>query len=136
MVNAASSPRLYIGVDAILAPTLTPRPVSRFGNMRVIFGGLCLAALSYALFLPVGLDWSYAAKFPTMILTGIAFALTYGPLTIAATDGIAEEEQGLAGGLLIFWERNGYHMYGDPFKEQRYDFDEKGISPSFFMFVS
>jgi DMSO/TMAO reductase YedYZ molybdopterin-dependent catalytic subunit len=22
-----------------------------------------------------------------------------------------------------FWERNGYHMYGDPWKEQRYDFD-------------
>lgn len=22
-----------------------------------------------------------------------------------------------------FWERNGYHMYGDPFREQRYDFD-------------
>ncbi len=22
-----------------------------------------------------------------------------------------------------FWERNGYHMYGDPFKSQRYDFD-------------
>jgi DMSO/TMAO reductase YedYZ molybdopterin-dependent catalytic subunit len=22
-----------------------------------------------------------------------------------------------------FWERNGYHMYGDPFKEQRYDFE-------------
>jgi len=22
-----------------------------------------------------------------------------------------------------FWEKNGYHMYGDPFKEQRYDFD-------------
>jgi DMSO/TMAO reductase YedYZ molybdopterin-dependent catalytic subunit len=19
-----------------------------------------------------------------------------------------------------FWERNGYHMYGDPFREQRY----------------
>jgi MFS family permease len=91
---------LAIGVDAILAPTLTPRLVSRFGNVRVIFGGLSLAAVSYALFLPVSLDWSYAAMFPTMILTGIAFALTYGPLTIAATDGIAEEEQGLAGGLL------------------------------------
>ena len=38
--------------------------------------------------------------FPTMILTGIAFALTYGPLTIAATDGIAEEEQGVASGIL------------------------------------
>ncbi|CAN7312642.1 sulfite oxidase-like oxidoreductase [Paenibacillus sp. LjRoot56] len=22
-----------------------------------------------------------------------------------------------------FWERNGYHMYGDPWKEERYDFD-------------
>lgn len=22
-----------------------------------------------------------------------------------------------------FWERNGYHMYGDPWSEQRYDFD-------------
>jgi DMSO/TMAO reductase YedYZ molybdopterin-dependent catalytic subunit len=22
-----------------------------------------------------------------------------------------------------FWERNGYHMYGDPWKSQRYDFD-------------
>ncbi|WP_220271158.1 MFS transporter [Paenibacillus prosopidis] len=92
---------MVIGIDSVLAPTLTPRLVSRFGNVRVIFfGGLCIAAVSYALFLPVSLDWSYAAMFPTMILTGIAFALTYGPLTIAATDGIAEEEQGLAGGLL------------------------------------
>jgi DMSO/TMAO reductase YedYZ molybdopterin-dependent catalytic subunit len=23
-----------------------------------------------------------------------------------------------------FWEQNGYHMYGDPFKEQRFDSDE------------
>jgi DMSO/TMAO reductase YedYZ molybdopterin-dependent catalytic subunit len=22
-----------------------------------------------------------------------------------------------------FWEQNGYHMYGDPFKEQRFDTD-------------
>ncbi|MFC5449633.1 sulfite oxidase-like oxidoreductase [Paenibacillus aestuarii] len=22
-----------------------------------------------------------------------------------------------------FWERNGYHMYGDPWQEERYDFD-------------
>ena len=26
---------------------------------------------------------------------------------------VAEDEPG-------FWERNGYHMYGDPWKEQRY----------------
>jgi MFS family permease len=91
---------LAVGVDAVLAPTLTPWLVKRFGNVRIIFGGFCLAAISYILFLRIDLDWSYAAMFPTMILTGTAFALTYGPLTIAATDGIAEEEQGLASGLL------------------------------------
>ncbi|MET9338494.1 MFS transporter [Nonomuraea sp. NPDC003804] len=91
---------LAIGADAILAPTLTPRLVDRFGNAKVILYGLLLAVLSYALFLPVGMDWTYAAMFPTMIILGVAFALAYGPLTIVATDGVDENEQGLAGGLL------------------------------------
>ncbi|MBP2584695.1 MFS family permease [Streptomyces sp. PvR006] len=91
---------IVIGVDAVLSPTLTPRLVARFGNARVIFGGLVLAALAYALFLPVGADWTYLAMFPSLIVLGLAFSLAYGPLTIVATDGIAEEEQGVAGGLL------------------------------------
>ncbi|MGI5529375.1 MFS transporter [Streptomyces syringium] len=91
---------IVIGIDAVLSPTLTPKLVNRFGNARVIFGGLLLAALSYALFLPVGADWTYPAMFPSLIVLGLAFALTYGPLTIVATDGVKEEEQGLAGGLL------------------------------------
>ncbi|QJP14991.1 MFS transporter [Starkeya sp. ORNL1] len=91
---------LAIGVDVMLAPTVTPWLVNRFGNSRVILGGLVLAAASYALFLRLSLDWTYAAMFPSMILLGLAFALAYGPLTIAATDGIDESEQGLAGGLV------------------------------------
>jgi predicted MFS family arabinose efflux permease len=91
---------LAIGVDVMLAPTVTPWLVNRFGNGRVILGGLVLAAASYALFLRLSLDWTYAAMFPSMILLGLAFALAYGPLTIAATDGIDESEQGLAGGLV------------------------------------
>lgn len=91
---------LVIGVDAILSPTLTPRLVNRFGTAKVIFGGLLLAVLAYGLFLPLGADWSYAAMFPSLIILGLAFSLAYGPLTIVATEGIAEEEQGLAGGLL------------------------------------
>jgi Na+/melibiose symporter-like transporter len=91
---------VVMGCDAVLAPTLTPRLVERFGNARVVLGGFLLAILAYGLFLPVGMDWTYAAMFPTLILAGTAFALAYGPLTIAATDGVAEEEQGLAGGLL------------------------------------
>jgi len=91
---------IVIGVDAILSPTLTPKLVDRFGNARVIFGGLVLAALSYALFLPVGSDRTYLAMLPSLLLLGLAFSLAYGPLTIEATEGIAEEEQGVAGGLL------------------------------------
>lgn len=89
-----------MGADAVLAPTLTPRLVNRFGNARVVLGGFLVAVVSYGLFLPVGMDWSYAAMFPPLILTGTAFALAYGPLTIAATDGVPDREQGLAGGLL------------------------------------
>ncbi|WTW94100.1 MFS transporter [Streptomycetaceae bacterium NBC_01309] len=91
---------IVIGIDAVLSPTLTPKLVERFGNTRVIFGGLLLASLAYALFLPVGADWSYLVMLPSLILLGLGFAMAYGPLTIVATDGIAEEEQGLAGGLL------------------------------------
>ncbi|MDQ3541289.1 MAG: MFS transporter [Chloroflexota bacterium] len=92
---------LVAGIDAVLAPTLTPRLVDRFGVVRVILAGSLVAATGYALFLPIGLDSAYAtAMFPTMLLTGIAFALVYGPLTIAATSGIVPSEQGLAGGLL------------------------------------
>ncbi|MCT2589742.1 MFS transporter [Streptomyces sp. N2-109] len=91
---------MVLGIDAVLSPTLTPRLVSRFGNARVIFGGMLLAALAYALFLPVGSDWTYLVMLPSLVLLGLSFSLAYGPLTIAATDGIEEAEQGLAGGLL------------------------------------
>ena len=37
---------------------------------------------------------------PTFLLAGIGFALAFGPLNIAGTNGVAPEEQGLAGGLL------------------------------------
>lgn len=90
---------LVLAIDAVLAPTVTPRLVGRFGNIRVIVAGAALAVIGYALFLGVGLDWSYAAMLPTFVLVGLAFTLAFGTFTIAATDGISEHEQGLASGL-------------------------------------
>ncbi|MFC7641982.1 MFS transporter [Streptosporangium lutulentum] len=81
--------------------------MNRYGHARVIFGGFLLAIVAYGLFLLVEMDWSYAAMFPTLIISGTAFALAYGPLTIAATDSVAEEEQGLAGGLLYTFTQFG-----------------------------
>ena len=90
---------MVLGIDAILAPTLTPRLVERFGKLPVIGAGMALAALGYALFLPLGPDWTYLQMLPTILLVGVAFALAFGTLMIVATDGIAEAEQGLASGL-------------------------------------
>ncbi|MEU3540145.1 MFS transporter [Streptomyces paromomycinus] len=91
---------LAMGADVVLAPLLTPRLVRRFGTARVILGGLLLAVVAYAAFLPLGMDRAYAAMFPSVLLIGVAFALVHGPLTMTATDGVAEREQGLAAGLL------------------------------------
>ena len=91
---------LIAGLDAIVAPTLTPVLVRHFGHGRVAFAGFVLGAAAYLTFLRVGEDWSYPVMLPGLVLVALAFACAYGPLTIAATEGVAEAEQGLAGGLL------------------------------------
>lgn len=87
-------------VVMLLAPRLGPL-IGRLGTTRLIALGLGSAATGYALFLPIGIDSPYwIAMLPTMLLAGLGFALAYGPLNIAATNGIAPHEQGLAGGLV------------------------------------
>ncbi len=85
---------------AVLAPRVAPL-VTRFGVTRLILVGLSSTAVAYALFLRVDLDSSYlSSMLPTFLLAGVGFGLAYGPLNIAATNGIAAQEQGLAGGLV------------------------------------
>ncbi|MGY1650197.1 MFS transporter [Geodermatophilus sp. SYSU D01119] len=91
---------LVVGIDAVLSPTLTPRLVGRYGLSPVLLGGFVLAAAAYALFLPLGADWTYLTMLPAFLLLGLAFSLAYGPLTMAATEGVAPAEHGLASGLL------------------------------------
>jgi MFS family permease len=85
---------------ALLSPRLAPL-IMRFGTTRLIVTGLFAITAGYALFLPIGLHSSYAlGMLPTFLLAGLGFALAFGPLNVAATNGIAPAEQGLAGGLL------------------------------------
>ena len=87
-------------IVATLAPRVAPL-IMRFGLTRLIVAGLLSTVAAYALFLPIGLDSGYVtAMLPTFILGGLGFGLAYGPLNVAATNGIAPEEQGLAGGLV------------------------------------
>jgi MFS family permease len=85
---------------ALLAPRVAPL-IERFGTTRLIGAGLASTAAAYALFLPIGLNSGYPLEMlPTFVLAGLGFALAYGPLNVAATNGVAPEEQGLAGGLV------------------------------------
>jgi EmrB/QacA subfamily drug resistance transporter len=85
---------------AVLAPRIAPL-VMRFGVRRLITAGLASTVVGYALFLPIGLHSGYAgAMLPTMLFAGFGFALAYGPLNIAATNGVPLAEQGLASGLV------------------------------------
>jgi MFS family permease len=74
--------------------------LSRLGPARlaaVAFGCLVLA---YAVFLRAGVSPDYpAVMLPTMLLVGLAFGLGFSALSVAATDGIPDAEQGLAASL-------------------------------------
>jgi MFS family permease len=73
----------------------------RFGTERIIVVGGIAFVIGYALFLRIDEGSAYAAvMLPTMLLIGTGFALTFPSLNIQATAGIANEEQGLASGLV------------------------------------
>ena len=85
---------------AVLSPRVAPL-IGRFGVTRLAVVGLSSLLLGYVLFLPIGLGSSYAlGMLPTFLLAGLGFGLAFGPLNVAATSGVAPEEQGLAGGLV------------------------------------
>jgi sugar phosphate permease len=55
---------------------------------------------AYAVFLRAGVTPDYpAVMLPTMLLVGLAFGLGFSALSVAATDGMPNEEQGLAASL-------------------------------------
>jgi predicted MFS family arabinose efflux permease len=77
------------------------RLVNRIGPAIPVGGGLMSLGLAYLLFWNIGADSSYlTAMLPTFILSGVGFTLAFGPLTIAATSDVSDQEQGLASGLV------------------------------------
>lgn len=88
-------------VVVLLAPRLAPPLVARFGTAPVILAGLAASAAGYTLLLRLDAAASYVpVMLPAFLLVGLAFTLTYGPSTMAATDGVDPAEHGLAGGLV------------------------------------
>ena len=82
-----------------VAPKLTAL-VTRFGLLRVLSLGLAMTVVAYALILQIGSSSNYwVVLFPTFVLVGIAFGLSFSTLNIAATDNVAPHQHGVASGL-------------------------------------
>ncbi|MDF5751294.1 MFS transporter [Spongiactinospora sp. TRM90649] len=92
---------LPAGLIVALTSTKMGGLADRFGTQRLIAVGAVALAGGYGIFLGVDANPSLGLLIlPGMTLLGIAFGLSFPSLNIQATNGVADEEQGLASGLL------------------------------------
>jgi EmrB/QacA subfamily drug resistance transporter len=92
---------LPITLSVFTASSLSPRLVARFGVRTVVTGGMLSATAGLLLLAGVHPGASYfSAVLPGGILSGLGMGLGLVPSTIAATQGVARAQSGLASGLL------------------------------------
>jgi len=92
---------LPAGALVALSATRMGAIVDRFGTAKLLPAGVLSLTAGYALFLRLDEHSSFAGLvLPSMVLLGIGFALAFPSVNIAATNGVADEEQGLASGLV------------------------------------
>jgi MFS family permease len=91
---------LPAGIVVAILSTRMSAIIGRFGPGRVtVFAFISLVA-GYAVFLRVGVRPDYPSVIlPAVVLIGIAFGLGFSSLSLAATAGIPDAEQGLAASL-------------------------------------
>ncbi|MFC7485485.1 MFS transporter [Knoellia sp. CPCC 206453] len=81
--------------------------LGKLGIKKMIVIGFVAYTLAYLLFLRIGLESSYAPYIlPSMLLIGVAFPFSFTGSYVQATSGVADEEQGLAAGIL----QTGYQV--------------------------
>ncbi|WP_219466829.1 MFS transporter [Nonomuraea rhizosphaerae] len=101
--SALGTALAFLPAGVLVAVTSTKMGdfADRFGTGKLIVIGSAALAGGYAFFLGIDSDPSLAGLvIPGMLLMGIAFALSFPSLNIQATNGVDDDEQGLASGLL------------------------------------
>jgi EmrB/QacA subfamily drug resistance transporter len=74
--------------------------IGRFGPTRLAAVAFVCLLVAYALFLRAGVAPDYpSVMLPAVMLIGLAFGLGFSSLTVAATAGVPNEQQGLAASL-------------------------------------
>jgi EmrB/QacA subfamily drug resistance transporter len=85
----------------IISSGVASRVADRIGPKPVLVGGLLVAAVGFALFTRLQAHGDYAGTvLPAMLVMGVGLGMSFVPITIAATSGVAAEDSGLASGLL------------------------------------
>ena len=85
----------------ITASTLAARVVDRFSPKPVLIGGLLVATVGFLLLTRISGSADYASHvLPAMIVLGAGLGMSFVPITISATNGVAPSDSGLASGLL------------------------------------
>ncbi|MGE5132194.1 MAG: MFS transporter [Gemmatimonadota bacterium] len=91
---------LPAGVVVALLSTRMDALISRFGTTRLTVLAFASLVAGYAWFLRVGVHPDYPAVIlPTVVAIGLAFGLGFTALSLAATAGVPDREQGLAASL-------------------------------------
>ncbi len=92
---------LPMTITIVAASTLAPRLVARFGARAVLTAGMSLAAAGLAVLSDIDPSSGYA---PVVVVGGVITASGLGtsmvPATIAAVQGVARSESGLASGMV------------------------------------
>ena len=74
--------------------------LNRFGAGTLVVAAFAALVAGYAVFLRAGVTPDYpAVMLPSVILLGVAFGFGFSALTVAATSGVRNEQQGLAASL-------------------------------------
>ncbi|MDA0164650.1 MFS transporter [Solirubrobacter ginsenosidimutans] len=87
---------LFVAVGAPRMGTV----ITRYGTAKPIVASTVAFAAGYALFLRVDATPYVLTFLPTIMLLGLGFALGYAALSVQATAGVSDHEQGLAAGLV------------------------------------
>jgi predicted MFS family arabinose efflux permease len=88
-------------LSTITASTLASRVVDRFTPKPVLLCGLLTATAGFLLLTRLSGSADYAGHvLPAMIILGAGLGMSFVPITISATNGVAPGDSGLASGLL------------------------------------
>jgi EmrB/QacA subfamily drug resistance transporter len=92
---------LPLSASIIGASGIASRFVDRFTPKPVLVAGLTVSTVGFLLLTRVSGHSDYASHvLPAMIVLGVGLGMSFVPITIAATSGVAAGDSGLASGLL------------------------------------